>query len=356
MREFGSEFPSILCSDHYFERLAKYGNLLFLRSGRDALSLASKNIKRNSNIVFLPAYCCWSMSAPFEKQGWEIIYYRLEESLCVNIADLRELLNAHHPDAVLVMNFYGIAPTDKAVSAIKLFNRDCLVIEDFSHCTFALSTIFNKEVDIYVSSIRKSVGVCDGAVILSRKEMDVTDVKTSDDKFATARIDAQTTKHQYTYTNQPDQKAHFREILGEMEGCLNEFDEIHYNSAQSKEMLMSINASSIVFARKINYRHLLNLLQNKKGIELLPNMELALTGQPFSLPILVERRDELQKIFAQKGLYAPVIWPISRVAAERCPVSKMMSKKMLSLPIDQRYSYDDIEEIGRIVIESIKEL
>ena len=85
-------------------------------------------------------------------------------------------------------------------------------------------------------------------------------------------------------------------------------------------------------------------------------MSRALSGVPFSLPVLTRRRDEMQYQLAQYGLYAAVLWPISQEAQNVCPVSARMSEEMLSLPIDQRFDYDDIEEIGNIIIQVVTKL
>lgn len=60
------------------------------------------------------------MSAPFEKAGWKVIYYRLKEDLTVDIDYLRQLLEKEKPQAILTMNFYGSASTDDAVRMIKV--------------------------------------------------------------------------------------------------------------------------------------------------------------------------------------------------------------------------------------------
>jgi hypothetical protein len=83
---------------------------------------------------------------------------------------------------------------------------------------------------------------------------------------------------------------------------------------------------------------------------MVPGLERCFDGAPFSLPILVENRDEVQKKLAQRGVYAPVLWPISDEARRVCEVSAYVSDRMLSLPIDQRYNYDDIEDIASIVL------
>ena len=81
MRDYGSEHPAIVLPDGYFESMEEYGReVLFMRSGREALLLAAiaASTEKDKTILF-PAYCCWSMSAPFEKAGWKVIYYRLKE-------------------------------------------------------------------------------------------------------------------------------------------------------------------------------------------------------------------------------------------------------------------------------------
>ena len=97
-------------------------------------------------------------------------------------------------------------------------------------------------------------------------------------------------------------------------------------------------------------KHMLAVLGGK--IESIPGIERCLNNAPFSFPIIVNNRDTIQKRLAQAGVYAPVLWPIPSKARARCSVSARMSDQMLSIPIDQRYNYDDIEDIARIVLEN----
>ena len=67
--------------------------------------------------------------------------------------------------------------------------------------------------------------------------------------------------------------------------------------------------------------HLWALLNGK--IKMIPGLEWSFNGAPFSLPILVENRDVVQKQLAQKGVYAPVLWPIDEKARKTCEVLLM---------------------------------
>lgn len=354
MREYGSEHPSIVLPDGYFEGLKKYGReLTYLRTGREALMYASCNCKPGKEAVVLcPAYCCWSMTAPFEFTGWTIVYYRLNEDLTIDEDYLDTLLRGCRPDAILTMNFYGSADTSSAISKVKAFNDKITVIEDFSHCTFCLDKIFDEQVDYYVTSIRKSIGVCDGALVLSKQPTNRHYIGTEAPDFGTLRKCAQKMKGRYAFSKSLDDKDVFLSELRQGEEMIDKLDGVHPISEISERMIVSINGEEIAFARRENMKHLWTLLNGK--IKMIPGLERSFDGAPFSLPILVENRDAIQKQLAQKGVYAPVLWSIDEKARKTCKVSAYVSDHMLSIPIDQRNNYDDIEDIASIVLSTCK--
>lgn len=354
MREYGSEHPSIVLPDGYFDGLKKYGReLTYIRTGREALMYASCNCKPGKEAVILcPAYCCWSMTAPYEFTGWTIVYYRLNDDLTIDENYLDSLLRGCRPDAILTMNFYGSADTRAAIARVKAFNDKITVIEDFSHCTFCLDKVFNEQVDFYVTSIRKSIGVCDGALVLSKNATNRHYIGTEAPDFGTLRKGAQKMKGRYAFTKSLDDKDVFLSELRQGEEMIDKLDGIHPISEISERMIASINGEEIAFARRENMKHLWTLLNGK--IKMLPGLERSFDGAPFSLPILVENRDAIQKQLAQKGVYAPVLWPIDEKARKTCELSAYVSDRMLSIPIDQRYNYDDIEDIASIVLSTCK--
>ena len=354
MREFGSEHPAIVLPDGYFEGLKKNGReLTYLRTGREALMYVSCNCKPGKEAVILcPAYCCWSMTAPFEFTGWTVVYYRLHEDLTVDEDYLERLLRGCRPDAILTMNFYGSASTQCAIAKVKAYNDKITVIEDFSHCTFCLDKIFDDQVDYYVTSIRKSIGVCDGALVLSKKPTNKDYIDGKAPSFGELRLGAQRQKGRYAFTKTSEDKEVFLSELRYGEEMINKLDCVHPISDISKRQLENVNGDEIAFARRENMKHLWKLLKGK--VEMVPELERCFDGAPFSLPILVENRDGVQKELAQKGVYAPVVWPIADEARAICPVSARMADKMLSIPIDQRYNYDDIEDIASIILSVLK--
>lgn len=354
MREYGSEHPAVILPDGYFETFQTFGHCTWLRSGREALYLVALSIKGNKQVptILLPAYCCHSMVDPFEKAGWKVVYYRLNEDLTADMDYLTHLLVTVKPTAALTMNYYGAAFTKDAVLNIKSGYPECLCIEDFSHCTFSLKEIYNPQVDYYVTSIRKSIGVCDGAVIISHKAFDENCVEEGETEFVSARRDCQKLKLQYNYSQKADKKKIFFPELRRQEGELDNFSGVHRISKTGEAMLKTVNGEIVRYARQKNMMHLLERLSGK--VESVHGIERCVEGAPFSFPILVENRDEVQKKLAKQGVYAPVLWPIADEARAVCTVSAKMADMMLSLPIDQRYNYDDIEDIASIVLNILQ--
>ena len=353
MREYGSEHPAVILPDGYFEHLKEYGReITYLRTGREALLYVSRNCKPDkAPVILCPAYSCWSMVAPFFLSKWKVLYYRLNEDLTIDEDFLENALHKSTPDAILTMNYFGSASTQRAIRIVKSLHPNITVIEDFSHCTFCFDKIYDEQVDYYVSSIRKSVGVCDGAVVISRIPTNKDYVDRPAPEFGDLRFKAQRQKGLYSVTKSQDDKENFLSQLRFGESMINTIDGVHPISERSLEMLEMLNGGNIAFARKENMRHLWNAL--KYNVEMIPGIERCFDGAPFSLPILVKDRDEVQKQLVSKGVYTPVLWPIDDTARHICNNSAYMADNMLSLPIDQRYDWDDIEDIARIVLETV---
>ncbi len=358
MREYGSEHPAITLPDGYFNSLNDFKrDTLLLRSGREALLLAAiaSSVQKEKTILF-PAYCCWSMTAPFVKAGWNVVYYRLREDLTVDTDYLRVLLEQVRPQAILTMNYYGSASTEKAIQEVREYeskSRCCIkIIEDFSHCTFSFKKICNQDVDIYVSSIRKSVGVCDGAIIMSKDPLPMQYIQEEHKDFAEKRFAAQTKKARYMYNKDQNEKSEFLNVIRNCETILDGFTAVRPISERARMQLALVNGEEIAYARRENMKHLWMLLNGK--IDMVPGLERCMDGAPFSLPILVNKRDEVQNALAKRGVYTQLLWPICSDAQRVCEVSKMMSSRMLSVPIDQRYSWDDMEDVATIICEIVQ--
>lgn len=67
----------------------------------------------------------------------------------------------------------------------------------------------------------------------------------------------------------------------------------------------------------------------------------------------MSNQSEVQLKLAKQGVYAPVLWPINENAKKVCKFSEKVSENMLSLPIDQRYSPDDMDLIYECLKQAV---
>lgn len=343
MREFGSEFEIGYLPDHYFRQLAQLlPSHAFTRSGREAIGLAIAEIK--PGVALLPAYCCWSMALPFEAAGWVVSYYPLNQKLSVKIPQLVKAIKEQKPQAVLVMDYFGYAPTDAAVKAIKDADESIKVIEDFTQCLFSLPEKYNPSVDCYVASIRKSLGIPDGGVVLSKRELNLSLLSEERTAFVAHHIEAGRKKKCYAYSADAADKQTFRELQAAAGAEIKADYHLYKISPEAMAIIEHTDVETVKFARKNNYEHLYNLVKDNPYFKVLfaPGENPA----PFMFIVNSPLRDALQSALAKQGVYCQLIWPLTDGAKKICPVSKWMEETMLATPIDQRYNYDDIEEMG----------
>ena len=208
---------------------------------------------------------------------------------------------------------------------------------------------FHCAVQIFKGDKRHGL-ICDGALVLSKMPTNKAYIQHDAPDFGTLRLGAQKQKGRYAFTKKKEDKDVFLAELRQGEEMIDKLDGVHPISEISEKMIASINGEEIAYARRENMKHLWTLLNGK--VKMISGIERAFDGAPFSLPILVESREVVQKQLAQQGVYAPVLWPIADEARAICSVSARMADKMLSIPIDQRYYYDDIEDIASIVLST----
>lgn len=353
MREFGSEFEIEYARDYYFDGLCGLKeNHAFTRSGREAIGLAAYAVEKG--VVLMPAYCCWSMELPFEEAGFSVEYYRLNEDLSVDIGYLSEQIKKFAPKAVLVMNYFGFAPTKDVVEFIKSMGRNIKVIEDFTQSLFCLKDNYNPKVDAYVASIRKSVGVPDGGIIVTSLPIDDSVLKDGKDTpFVSEHITAGREKMRYRYTGNADDKLSFREKQGIAGKDIKENYGLYRISDEGKSVVEHTIVENVRVARYNNYKNLYELIKDINSIRVLfaPSES---NQAPFSMIICAENRSDVQIAMAKVGVYAQVLWPLKERAKEICSVSKYMEEHMLAIPIDQRYFYDDIMEMGERIKNAVE--
>jgi len=290
------------------------------------------------------------MIKPFSIRKKKIKFYRLNEDLTIDINFLLSIISKYKGNCVVVvMNFFGASPVNKVVCLIKKQYPDTVIIEDFTHLLFNVNDL--SCADIHIASIRKWIGIPDGAIFFDyMNRFTIRPIETQDHKFVEKRIKALKNKSIFYYTNNLQNKLISRSIFDGCESVLDKYGKYYLMSSHSMKYLKSYDCSDLIEKRKFNFFHLYNLIIKNTALRIPINCNhFSSFYVPFSFPLTVNNRDVVQERLAKKGLFASVLWPISKEAMNTCKNSAYMSTHMLSIPIDQRYNAFDIEEIAEII-------
>jgi dTDP-4-amino-4,6-dideoxygalactose transaminase len=351
MKEIGSEFSLSVEKGNYFSKINSLGEKnTFLRCGRDAIGLVAELLETQTHIILIPSYCCDAMVQPFVSRGWDVEYYPIMDNFSTDIQYLISLIKRKKPDAVLIMNFFGVSDTHQIVDRIRSENSSIQIIEDVTHILFDFDKAYSDKIDYYVGSVRKWMGIVDGGLVVSNKKS-ILKVKFKESEFVTLRREAFKIKQQYNSMSESLIKDRFRRLFLDAEKSLNNEVEPLSISVESKKLIDSYNYSLMVKTRKKNARVLIKLLKLIPHIRLPYNFDILLESTPFSVPILVKGRDKLQSELARKGVYLSVLWPLNEKSRKISHFSAELEGSMLSIPVDQRYTPEDMKYICKLLNE-----
>ena len=116
----------------------------------------------------------------------------------------------------------------------------------------------------------------------------------------------------------------------------------------SKYLLNKFDFDEIISKRRRNYFYLISKLSSVEGVKALyPELKEGVC--PLGCPILVEDRDEIREKLILNKIYPPVHWNLPDSVSSEYKVSLEVSKKILTIPIDQRYGIGDMNRVVEVL-------
>ncbi len=117
-------------------------------------------------------------------------------------------------------------------------------------------------------------------------------------------------------------------------------------SKLTKMILESINYEKVILKRKENINYLKFKLDNYIEFNYFDDFDDSL---PLFYPFFVRNSSLLREKLQKYGIYIPLYWP--NVKLDVTSFEREVMEKLLPLPIDQRYTFKDLD---RMVYELIK--
>lgn len=283
-----------------------------LNCGRNCLAylIKARNIKK----LKMPYFMCDCVFEVSKRYGAEISFYNIDKHfkpLDIRLAD---------DEWLYVMNYYGQLTQDYLAELKQKYDR---VIIDNAQAYFDMP-IENTDT---LYTCRKFFGVADGAFLY-------TDAGLNED----------------LPTDESFERMHF--VLGRYERTASEFyaesaanndlfdnEPIKRMSKLTDNLLHAIDYDFVKNRRTENFK----LYHEKlKGIN---QLELREVEGAFAYPLLIENGAEIRRKLQQQKIYIPTLWPnvVNEMVEDSLEYS--LANDVLPLPVDQRYSIEDINQI-----------
>lgn len=321
----------------------KGADYVWLSTGRSGIEIAVENIEKNhpniSKIAIVPPFTCETVITPFIKAGYKIIPYEINLDLSVNINDVYSLLKKTGASILIMHRYFGFETIHGNFEYFSKFRSEGgFIIEDRTQCLY--SNIKPINADFWVASIRKWLGVPDGGFIVSRECEIYGKPKIFNKALELSKVEASRIKYDYIFNDKGEKKV-FLKKYKIAEDILDEQNIAYSICPTSYAMQSNLNIDELKFKRRRNYKILSESLSLIKGICVV-HKDLYENEVPLYCPIIVENRNIVQKGLRDNDIFAPIIWPKAEYMPKVCTNAENLYHKMLSIPVDQRYSDDDM--------------
>ena len=324
MKEYGGYLPLELKERN--ELFDRYPNAKVARFNSGRASVVAAVLAVQPKKLYIPRYNCSVVREALQQAGLNYSFYSLNN-------ELEPALDGIEEGAwLLYVHYFGTASEEKIARIAKKYKN---VIFDNTQAFFAKPVLDGNCMNVY--SPRKFVGLVDGGYLVWSGKREVSedypqDVSWERAGFLFKSIELGTNA---AYKDNLDSKV-----------CL--ADGIKRMSVLTQRMLRSLDYDALAEKRDRNYRV---LIEKFKGIN---QLKLPMEGfAPFVYPLVIEDPELRSKVVGSK-IYTPQWWKYLLDEVPQNSVEAWLSKWLLPLPVDHRYSEKDMEEMAAIIINHIK--
>lgn len=222
-----------------------------------------------------------------------------------------------------VVNFYGQLAEKNLVALKENYN---LIVDN-------AQAYFNDPIEgiptLY--TCRKFFGVADGAILYSNKRIKV---EVQDESFDRMRF-----------------------LMGRFERSASEFysDYVENNHIFANESIKRMSGLTENLLRAIDYeavskKRTKNFVYLEEKLSSINKLNLSIPNGPFMYPLYLKNGAEIRKKLQTDKIFIPTLWPAVFNLCKKDQLEYDMALNILPIPVDQRYSIDDMEYIINKII------
>lgn len=297
-----------------------YNDGIKLNCGRNSLLYLIK-AKKIKEILF-PKFMCDSCDKIFNDNNISIRYYSID----FNFKPIIDYVS--DDEWIYIVNYYGQLSNEYLLDLKKTYKR---IIVDNAQAYFQSPV---KGVDTFYTC-RKFFGVADGAILYTdvylREELPL-DYSYDRMNFLLGRYEKNASEF-------------YGEYVCNNEQFLNET--LKHMSLLTDNLLHGINYEFVKNRRTDNFKYLHSKFAH------INKLELNIPKGAFMYPLLIDNSNDVRKKLLEKKIYIPTLWPSVFDTCDEGEIEYRFAKFILPLPIDQRYSEDDMAVVSNEILNML---
>lgn len=322
MKEFGGYLPLEICSKEAYYKKNKNMDVLEFNSGKAAIYYALK--ESNVKAVYIPYYICQSVVKIAEYAGVEIKRYFIDNEF------MPEHIDVNRGEMVILVNYFGIVHE----KIRQIYSKFPCVLIDNTQAFFAKPVLEKNVYNAY--SCKKFIGVPDGGYLIGKainKKMYQKlekDHSSQNMEFCLTNIEYGTA---FGYQKKKENDKRFLTQIRRMSDVTYKIlESTDYEFVKKKRV-----DNFIEIHRRLEQYNMLNL----EDIDFVP----------YYYPFFWHK--DIRKELVERKVYVPTLWQELISDEFNGSYEKEFSERIAFLPLDQRYSIEDMTEVCNRVMESI---
>ncbi|MFT5716022.1 MAG: hypothetical protein ACI9T7_000195 [Oleiphilaceae bacterium] len=296
-------------------------------SGRSSLRWIIESAQLKHKRLLLPDFLCEVILDVLAEYHINVDFYTVDRQFGYQLPD-----DLSHYDGLYLIKYFG-AVTDSFERALSTF-KQCIIVDDvFSPYPHVLDLA---QPWYSFNSLRKISPIADFSMLYSNRTFATVKVDKLPE-FAELKYQAKQCKYDYFNSGVGSEKA-FLALFAQGERCLDEKKGIF--SPSNRSVLESLDFYRQLDQEKILRRKNYNVICSELAEYLSP-----ITTDYYSFAVIfLPDRDVIRKKLMAHNIFLAVHWP------EVIGISNQLSRAILSIPLDSRYSKKNMEDICQYVL------
>ena len=320
-KEYGGYLPIELSSGRPFY---DGKNVVSLNAGRYAIVYAIEDAGWKQ--IWLPYYLCNTVADSIRicLPQVKIDYYHINEQLLPDLPFLSD------DEGLLWVNYFGVQPESVIDQMVQRYGSHLLIDQTQSFFSRPRSKAWQ------VYSCRKFFGVCDGSYVIHEGITHRPLESRFSSLYAIHLLHSLEYGTNYAYSSSKENEARLATVG------------IASMSPLTAAILNGIDYDEVQQKRRNNVRILHQILKPYNRFPLSPG------ASSLFYPFLSDTPGLREKLIHKK-IYVPKLWEETSRNSNASPLEIRLSEYLCCLPIDQRYTEEDMQFIGATVLNFLQE-